>query len=180
MVRKLSKESFHYDDRIGGELGVWTGRLMSLETIALGSLETLAQLSLSEQRGVVIGNPSQILWHDRLNMAMTHHQFVCAGMQRIGKSTICPGSESPEKHISTVLSGFLYPIRMFHRTSLVFAGLSGYAVLAYLDQFWPELKPSITCLVGISAIFTTADVTNHDLKIFLRQVLCSIFSTYAS
>lgn len=154
---------------IGGELGVWTGRLVSQEGIHRGSLVNFCQLFATNERGVVIANPMQLLWHKELMVALSPHQYRCAEDRIPNRACKISGNERQQEHIAYLMNNFVKNAKA-EVLSVVVVGYAGYCLLQYLNDNWIEWKNRMLSIVFISSSHSVDDAPDESCRNFLRDV----------
>ena len=142
---------------------------MSQNGLKLGSLEHCVEM-FREDYGMVIGNPSQIYWHEDHHTAMTQHQFLCAGKRKRDAKSRIRESSSPEEHIAYVLNHF---VESPASITFLAVGWSGYALLQYLNQNWDEWKDRDVVIVLMVSSHSASVATRDDFREFLKEVCLS-------
>lgn len=161
----------------GGEGGVWTGRLVSQQNIREGSLENFIRLFQTDERGVVLANPSQLVWNH--SEAQSNHQFFCSGGRRIAKSNKIPENEDQQAHIEYILKKVLQPASA-DDISFVAVGFSAYSLLVALNEQWSTWKDRVASIALISSCHSSGDITNQEFLSFIQKVSTSLGSSSIS
>lgn len=156
----------------GGELGVWTGRLVSQRSVRCGSLEYFVHLLVQDGRDIIIANPTQIIWNAELKVAMTRHQFICSGGRRLGKATQIPQMKTQAEHVNYVMHSVVAQ-SMSTKISIVAAGFSALALIQYLDEYWSMWQGKLSAIAFLSSCHSREDISNESLQSFMTLVRTS-------
>ncbi|KAH7563069.1 hypothetical protein BM1_00116 [Bipolaris maydis] len=129
--------------------------------------------------GLIILNPSQLLYSHKHNQAMTLRSWsamprksIAHDMIRIHDSNSIPGHLTPKAHIKTVFDELLYnPTRTAADTELSIIAIenSTEALLSILAEDFEKYTPGITAIALVHCTLDASQITHRGLRAFVRQ-----------
>ncbi|KAI9689212.1 MAG: hypothetical protein M1822_000950 [Bathelium mastoideum] len=171
-------------NEVAQDLGIWSWRALDHEGGALsgtvrGLLKELENIQ-NDPPGVIIANPGQLLYSNRLGRAVTlqtwnnlpRESAVHPTPKVDPKWNLIPGNKTPEEHARFVFDNVVLNPDLVARNAEIYVvglGTGADVLVQVMNSNWPAYSSRISALGLTTPSVQLEQITNQDFKTFLIE-----------